>query len=95
MLLFQEWFLSENQLMGGHVGAHSQTRGVYARLRDLELLNLYVEGYNSAVDVQKKIQFKNDMIRRQYWHPESDNVRETIAFWDGIAKRTDEFLSKL
>jgi hypothetical protein len=87
-LVLTEWFLSENQLMGGHLSPHSQSHGVYTRLRDLELLNLYIQEYNSTVDIQKKIK------ERQYWHIKSTKYEDRIAFWDGIVKKTDDFLSK-
>lgn len=92
-LISTEWFLSENGLMGGHIGPHSEFRGVYARLSDLELLNLYIEEFNSA-DEPKRTQIHNDLTERQYWHTESNPYKEMIAFWDGIATRCDEFLSK-
>jgi hypothetical protein len=80
--------------MGGHLGPQSQSHGVYARLRDLELLNLYIQEYNSTVDIQKKTLLIKDLKERQYWRIGSTKYEEAIAFWDWIVKKANDFLSK-
>lgn len=69
------WLLSENGLMGGHVGASpidkydfvSSIGGVNFLLRDLELLNNYLNDYNHEKDTERKAMIIRYVGDTRFW----------------------------
>ena len=92
---YSEWFLVENDLLGGHIETNYIRSGLlYSYLQELEVLNIYINAYNIEFDRARKSKLKTYMVETQYWHPESDKVKEFLRFLKAIEYKVKEFLLK-
>jgi hypothetical protein len=89
--LSSEWFLANNDLLGGHHNIDSLTGGFYSFIHDIERLNLLIRTYNLSRGVDGRITMKK---RMQYWEPEHNDYEQTLGFLNKIIIKCDEFLSQ-
>jgi hypothetical protein len=91
-----EWLLSQKGLLGGHKGNDhkSQVLGAYYHLRELEILNMYLDIYNTQHFTTTKQQIKRDLCEKQFWCPGRQKVKEAISFLDGLISCAREYLDK-
>jgi hypothetical protein len=95
-ILSNEWLLSQKRLLGGHKGNDykSQELGAYYHLRELEILNMYLDIYNTQHSTTTKEQVKRRLCEEQFWCPGRMKVKDTISFLDAIAGCAKEYLDK-
>jgi hypothetical protein len=91
-----EWLLSQKRLLGGHRGNNykSEELGAYYRLRELDILNRYLDIYNTQPSTATKQQIKQELCEKMFWCPGRQRAKETILFLDALARCAKEYLDK-
>ena len=84
-----EWFLREKNLWGEHTRQSSYTHGINSALHDLELLNIYIKSYNSAISQEERTSLKYQLSS---WSSGSSYQVNTLEMLDKIINSIDEFL---
>jgi hypothetical protein len=90
--LSAEWFLIENNLLGGHINIDSFAGGLYSFLHDIERVNLSIKTHNNYSFVYGKQARKDSVI--QLWEPGRQKYNEAIGFLDKVLAKCNEYLSK-
>jgi hypothetical protein len=90
--LSTEWFLLQNDLLGGHIGVDSLKRGFHSFFHEIEQLNLSINTYNTQYDFESKQKMKHSM---RYWEPDHDRYKEAIGFLDKVCIKCTDFLMKI
>jgi len=86
--LSSEWFLVQNDLLGGHISIDSFRGGFYSFIHDLERLNLSIRTHNNQITFGES---KDSVL--SLWEPGHAKYKESISFLDKIVSKCDEYLT--
>jgi hypothetical protein len=89
--LSTEWFLAQNDLLGGHIGINSYSGGLHSFLHNIERINLLIDTYNIHQLVEGKQKIKYNM---QFWEPGHNKYNQAVGFLDKVIIKCNSFLSK-
>jgi hypothetical protein len=90
--LSTEWFLTRNNLLGGHHSINSFTGGFYSFIHDIEKLNSLIDTYNTSQSEEGKQKMKDSM---QFWKPEHDEYNKAVGFLNNVIISCNDFISKI
>jgi hypothetical protein len=96
------WLLSEQDLMGRHISPGPSDRynfassvgGINFLLRDMELLNRYIESYNQTTDLNEKVSIIQYIGDKRFWKPNRDKINEALGYCDRISLAANHYLKK-
>jgi hypothetical protein len=91
-----ERLLSQNGLLGGYTGNDhkSQDKSGYYYLRELDILNRYLDIHNTNHNTTTKQQLRRELCEKKFWCHGRQRAKDTILFLDSLASRAKEYLDK-